>query len=144
MLPDAAPDIARWFVEGVQAEISELEKGGRDQRHELLRGRLMTRVGPDEAILEFKLAGGNTRVPEDENGKLKTQTQEFTVDVISVHVDVIRLRLQGGGIPNEVHRAELIIDEIGLLRRLVKVLSGPSDHGFSFGDLSSKVFHPEG
>ncbi len=143
MLPDAAPDIARWFVEGVQAEISELEKGGRDQRHELLHGRLVTRVGTEEAIFEFKLASGNTRVPEDANGTLKTQTQEFTVDVISLQVDVIRLRVQGSGIPDQIDRAELIIDEIGLLRRLVKVLSEPIDHGFSFGELSSKVFHPD-
>src|SRR5207253_10253340 len=53
------------------------------------------------------------------------------------------LRLQGSGIPDQIDRAELIIDEIGLLRRLVKVLSEPIDHGFSFGELSSKVFHPD-
>src|SRR5439155_16727517 len=113
------------------------------ERHELLHGRLGTRLGTDEAILEFRLAGGHMRVPEDANGKLKTQTQEFSADVISVHVDVIRLRLQGSAIPDSIDRAELIIDEIGLLRRLGNVLSAPTDFGYTFGELSSPVFHPD-
>lgn len=142
MVPEPVAELARWFVEALQAEISELEKSGGDQRHELLHGRIITRISPDEAILEFKLAGGNTRVPEDSNGKLKTQAQEFTVDVISVSVDLIRLRLEATSVPDSIERAELIIDEVGLLRRLVEVLSQPADHGFAFGELASKVFHP--
>jgi translation elongation factor EF-G len=81
-------------------------------------------------------------VPEDANGKLQTQTQEFTAEVISVYVDVIRIRLRGEAMPENVDRAELIIDEIGLLRRLIEVLAQPADHGFNFGELSWKVFHP--
>jgi hypothetical protein len=143
MVPSSAPEIARWFVEPLQAEIVELEKIGGNQRHELLHGRFVRRVSPEETIIEFKLASGDIRIPEDASGKLKTQSQEFPVEVVSVHVDLIHLRLQGSSIPDEISRAELVIDEIGLLRRLVNVLSDPTNHGFTLGDLSHKVFHPE-
>src|SRR5437899_10538374 len=112
MVPASSRHIAQWFIEAVQAEISELEKVGGYERHELLHGRLLTRQAPNEACFEFRLAGGHIRVPEDANGKLKTQTQEFSAEVSSLHVDVIRLRLRGDAIPESIDRAELIIDEI--------------------------------
>jgi hypothetical protein len=142
MVPDTSHQLAQWFIEAVQAEISELEKVGGYERHELLHGRLVSRVTPNEPIFEFRLAGGHTRVPEDANGKLKTQTHEFNAEVISVHVDVIRVRLHGDAVPENIDRAELIVDEIGLLRSLVDVLGEPAHHGLNFGALSQKVFHP--
>lgn len=62
--------------------------------------------------------------------------------VVSQSGDVIRLHLSGTNIPDGIPRAQLVIDEVGLLRLLVEVLSSPAEHGFSFGELALRVFHP--
>jgi hypothetical protein len=142
MVPGTASEIAGWFVEALCAEIAELERNAGEQRHELLHGRAVKRLDESDAILEFAIAGGSVRIPDDSNGRLKTQTDEFAAVVVSQSADVIRLRLSGTNVPDGIPRAQLVIDEVGLLRRLVEVLSSPAEHGFSFGELALRVFHP--
>jgi hypothetical protein len=141
--PQSTAELAKWFAEAIRVEIAELERNEGSQRHELHHGRLVNRVSGSEAQLEFAIAGGAVRIPDDSSGKLKTQTDEFIANVTFQVADVIRLRLTGKNVPDNIPRAELIVDEIGLLRRLLEVLSDPADHGFTFGSLSARVFHPE-
>jgi hypothetical protein len=122
MVPGTVSEIAAWFVEGLGAEIAALERNTGEQRHELHHRRAFKRLNGSDAILEFEVASGNIRVPDDSNGKLITQTEEFAAVVVSQSGDAIRLRLSGANVANDIARAELVIDEIGLLRRLVEAL----------------------
>lgn len=92
--PDESAALARWFAEGVRDELAALEKDAKNQRFEVLSGRLLEGIGPGEAIFEFILADPS-RLPEDATGRLKTQSDEYTAQVIGQLDNRIQLRLQG-------------------------------------------------
>jgi len=143
MLPSGEMALAHWFAEAVNAEIQELEKSGGEEKYELSSGVLITNTNPTEAIFEFALIAGGTRIPEDSSGKLKTENAEFAAYIISLVGEKVTLKLSGKNIPLNIYRAELVVDEIGLLRRLYETLENPSENGFVFNRFGALAFHPQ-
>jgi hypothetical protein len=140
-VPSGTSAHAAWLAEGVQAEILELEKAGGKQIHELSSGVLIAKLGDTEAIYEFAILAGGLRIPDDATGTLKTQLHEFQAAVVSQQGDTIRLHLSGAGLGENIYRAELIIDEIWLLRELLAALENPQERGFVLSPLADLVFH---
>ena len=126
--PKDPAGLAVWFREGVDVEISQLEKAGGSQKYELLTGKRIEVTGPAEAIYQFIIADG-TRLPEDAEGRLKALGTEFRASVINQQI------LLDGDVPPPVGitNAVLMVDDTALLRRLAERLeecaSTPSLNG---------------
>ena len=86
--PQEMNALAKWFSEGVHAELHELEKKGGTQVYELHSGRLIELKGPNQGTYTFLIADG-TRIPEDTNGRLKNEDSEFTASVIGQQGNII-------------------------------------------------------
>jgi hypothetical protein len=140
-VPSGTSALAAWLAEGVRAEILELEKAGGKQIHELSSGVLIAKLEDTEAIYEFAILAGGLRIPDEATGTLKTQLHEFQAAVVSQQGDTIRLHLSGAGLGENIYRAELIIDEIWLLRELLAALENPQERGFVLSPLADLVFH---
>ena len=140
--PTEARALAAWFAEGVRDEVAALEKSGSSQRFEVLSGIMLSTEGPNQAIFRFTLADGN-RLPEEANGRLKTETTEYEASVTSQEADTIHLRLRGVS-PEQRHipRAVLLIDDTALLRMLAEVLDRIAGGVNPAGPLSVVTFHP--
>jgi len=141
-LPPTDPGpLAAWFGEAVRAEIAELEKKGGAQIYELLSGRLVENTGPAQRIYEFIIADG-TRIPEDSAGRLETENNEYAASVIAQEAALISLRIDGEGLPTNIPRALLTVDDTALLRSLAEVLEGVADNTRAVHPLAATVFHP--
>lgn len=136
--------LAHWFAEAVQAEITALEKDGREQKFELLSGRLLENPGQLQGIFEFIIADG-TRLPEDSSGRLKTGDDEFVASVIGQEANRVTLLVEGrSSLPPGIPWATLLIDDTALLRSLLKVLEEQAEQPSLIGPLAAAVFHPDG
>lgn len=143
--PPANPSqLASWFAEAVQAEITALEKDGREQKFELLSGKLVEKPGHLQAVFQFFVADG-TRLPEDSSGRLKTGDDEFVASVIGQEANRVTLLVEGRSpLPPGIPWATLLIDDTALLRSLLKVLQEQAEQPSLIGPLATAVFHPDG
>jgi len=141
--PQEVDALAKWFAEGVRAELQALERNGGTQVYEVHSGKLVEPKGPNQGIFVFLIADG-TRIPEDATGRLKSEDTEFTASVIGQQGNIIHLHIEGKALPLDIHWARLIIDDTALLRRLAEVLEECSEDLPNFSSLAISVFHPAG
>jgi len=133
--------LAKWFAEGVRAELQALERNGGTQVYEVHSGRLIEAKGSNQGIFVFLIADG-TRIPEDATGRLKSEDNEFAASVIGQQGNIIHLHIEGKTLPPGIHWARLIIDDTALLRRLAEVLQECSENSTYLSSLAISVFHP--
>jgi len=139
--PQSIEKLADWFAEGVRVEIQALERNGGTQIYEVHSGKLIESKGQNQGIYSFLIADG-TRIPEDATGRLKSEDNEFTASVIGQQGSIIYLLIEGKPIPPGIPWARLLIDDTALLRRLVEVLEGCSEHPTNLSPSAISVFHP--
>lgn len=139
--PQEMAALAKWFAEGVHAELQALERKGGTQVYEVHSGRLIEPKGPNQGIFVFLIADG-TRIPEDAAGRLKSEDSEFTASVIGQRGNIIHLHIEGKTLPPSIHWARLIIDDTALLRRLAEILEECSENSTNLSSLAISVFHP--
>jgi hypothetical protein len=119
--PKEIAELARWFAEGVQAELEALKKSGGEQIHEVHSGKLIERISSELGIFTFLIADG-TRLPEDASGRLRADKRDFIATVIGQNGNIIHLQLEGDSLPTSIYRAKLSIEDTALLQRLAQVL----------------------
>lgn len=139
--PQEIAALANWFAEGVRAELQELEKKGWAQTYEVHAGELVEAQGPNQGIYTFVIADG-TRIPEDSNGRLKSEDSEFSATVVGQQGNIIHLYIEGKALPPSIHFASLVIDDTTLLKKLVEVLEECSENPTELASLATSVFHP--
>jgi hypothetical protein len=141
--PIAPGPLAIWFAEAVNSEIAELEKHGKAQTYEVLSGRLIDSLAGGRSVVQFIIADG-LRIPEDANGRLKTATGDYEATIIGQQSTQISLLLEGKAVPTEgIARAQLIIDDTALLRRLEDALVSAAKGPAQIGPLSTTIFHTD-
>ena len=141
--PQEIASLAKWFAEGVRAELQALDKNGGKQVYEVHSGRLVEPKGPNQGIFVFVIADG-TRIPEESSGRLETTDSEFSASVIGQQGNLIDLRIEGKTLPSTIHWAKLTIDDTALLRKLVEVLDDCAESPTNLSSLAISVFHPDG
>lgn len=141
--PQQMEALAKWFAEGVRAELQALERNGGTQIYEVHSGKLIESKGPNRGIFSFIIADG-TRIPEDATGRLKNEDNEFTASVIGQKGTIIHLYIEGKTLPSSIHWANFLIDDTALLRRLAEVLEECSENSTNLSSLAISVFHPSG
>jgi len=141
--PTTSGALAAWFAEAVNTEITELEKRGKAQAYEVLSGKLIDTRGPGWSVVQFIIADG-LRIPEDATGVLKTQRGDYAASVVGQQGTLIDLLLEGRTIPIEgIARAQLVIEDTILLRRLAEVLHDVAKDPAKVSAFSSAIFHTE-
>ena len=124
------------FASAIDAEITILEKEGRDQVYELLSGR---REEKSSGTLYVFVLADTLRLPEEATGTLKVDSREISATVMSQEGNRIWLLLESPEpLPEYIPSARLIVDETALLKRLkekIEALRSSSELG-----LAPKVF----
>ncbi|MDD4051433.1 MAG: AAA domain-containing protein [candidate division Zixibacteria bacterium] len=140
--PSELKALATWFAEAVQAEVSELEKKGREQRYELHSGQRITPENSPFTIYRFLLAD-NTLVPEDASAVLDVAGRLYNATIVSqssgwLEVQVVTDSMLGQFVP----RALLRVDDLGLLRKLIETLESLALGAEPVSPLMISMFHP--
>ena len=109
-------DLLGRFITAIDAEISQIEKAGREQTYELLSGHRDEKS--TGALYVFVLADA-LRLPEDASGTLKVEGRDISAMVVSVEGNRIWLLLESvEELPGYLSSARLVINETDLLKRL--------------------------
>lgn len=141
-LPLEPGALARWFAEGVRAELAALDKEGGAQTYELLAGQLVEATGATGGIVQFLVADGS-RIPEDATGTLKAGREEYDASVVAQEANRIVLQLDGrAAVPVGIPRAIFTVDDTALLRKLAEILEELAATPETIGPLAASVFHP--
>jgi hypothetical protein len=124
------------FASAINAEITLLEREGRDQVYELLSGQ---REEKSTGTLYIFVLADTLRLPEEATGTLKVDSRELSANVVSQEGNRIWLLLESlEPLPEYIPSARLVIDETALLKRLkekIEALIASSEFG-----LAPKVF----
>jgi len=124
------------FTSAIDAEITLLEKEGRDQVYELLSGQ---REEKSTGTLYIFVLADTLRLPEEATGTLRVDSREISATIISQEGNRVWLLLESPEtLPEYIPLARLIIDETALLKRLkekIEALRSSSEFG-----LAPKVF----
>lgn len=141
--PLEAHGLAAWFAEAVRAELTELEKKGRDQRYELHAGQRITPEKSPYAIYRFVLAD-NTLVPEDSSGTIEVEGQQFKASVVAQETSRVDVQIDGAeALGAFVARAILRVDDLALLRKLAETLEAVASGTEPISPLTTAIFHPK-
>jgi len=102
----------------------------------------MTPCGSAFAVYRFTLAD-STLLPDDSSGTIDIAGHEFKATVVGQQSSMVDVQIEGAALDIFIPRAILLIDDLGLLRRLAEFLEAVPIAPHPNSSLALLIFHPK-